>query len=330
MYLRSETSCWSARCCPEILLLLMMTALDMDCLPYYLMLGDCLDHMLLLMSLARPSTMMMMMLTMALTMVLTDPALAKFLHRSHDELPLVLPQPEMPQLPQQQHGCQDKLPLVLQTDDVLPQPEPGPDEQLLPLHSLAEGGLTMISLAWGGVVPRILLGEEDLATLRCSLAQQRSEAARISSGQGDLASLRCYSWAEGGESKTHQTVCSSVDAEESKTHCCSWIKGAETTAASLYGDYCSCAEGGDSGHCSCAEGGEITDHCCSCAEGGETTDHCSCAEGGETTDHCSCAEGGHIDCCSSSMATTLGLLWGRMEERKEIDEMTTYTKLPRH
>ena len=260
MYLRSETSCWSARCCPEILLLLMMTALDMDCLPYYLMLGDCLDHMLLLMSLARPSTMMMMMLTMALTMVLTDPALAKFLHRSHDELPLVLPQPEMPQLPQQ-HGCQDKLPLVLQTDDVLPQPEPGPDEQLLPLHSLAEGGLTMISLAWGGVVPRILLGEEDLATLRCSLAQQRSEAARISSGQGDLAtlrcslahqrgeaarislgegdlaSLRCYSWAEGGESKTHQTVCSSVDAEESKPHCCSWIKGAETTAASLYGDY---------------------------------------------------------------------------------------------
>merc|ERR1719429_358157 len=165
------------------------------------------------MSLAWPSTMMM---TMALTMVLTDPALAEFLHRihdelpylempqplhrSHDELPLVLPQPEMPQLPQQ-HGCQDKLPLVLQTDDVLPQPEPGPDEQLLPLHSLAEGGLTMISLASGGVVPRILLGEEDLATLRCSLAQQRSEAARISSGQGDLASLRCYSWAEGGESK---------------------------------------------------------------------------------------------------------------------------------
>ena len=190
MYLRSETSCWSARCCPEILLLLMMTALDMDCLPYYLMLGDCLDHMLLLMSLARPSTMMMMMLTMALTMVLTDPALAKFLHRihdelpylempqplhrSHDELPLVLPQPEMPQLPQQQHGCQDKLPLVLQTDDVLPQPEPGPDEQLLPLHPLAEGGLTMISLAWGGAVPRILLGEEDLA--HCDVLWHSREA----------------------------------------------------------------------------------------------------------------------------------------------------------
>jgi len=182
MYLRSETSCWSARCCPEILLLLMMmTALDMDCLPYYLVPGDCLDYMLLMMSLAWPSTMMMM-LTMALTMVLTDPALAEFLHRihdelpylempqplhrSHDELPLVLPQPEMPQLPQQ-HGCQDELPLVLQTDDVLPQPEPGPGEQLHPLHSLAEGGLTMISLAWGGVVSRILLGEEDLATLRC-------------------------------------------------------------------------------------------------------------------------------------------------------------------
>merc|ERR1712107_805543 len=48
------------------------------------------------------------------------------------------------------------------------------------------------------------------------------------------------------------------------------------------------------------------------------------------TDHCSWAEGGYTDCCSSSMATTLGLLWGRMEEMKEIDEMTTYAQLPRH
>merc|ERR1712107_617701 len=137
------------------------------------------------MSLAWPSTMMMM-LTMALTMVLTDPALAEFLHRIHDELPYL----EMPPLPQQ-HGCQDELPLVLQTDDVLPQPEPGPGEQLHPLHSLAEGGLTMISLAWGGVVSRILLGEEDLATLRCfwHSREARLQGSPLGRGTGHTAML---------------------------------------------------------------------------------------------------------------------------------------------
>merc|ERR1712107_130653 len=100
--------------------------------------------------------------------------------------------------------------------------------------------LLMMSLAWPSTMMMMLtmvLTDPALAEfLRCSLAHQRGEAARISLGEGDLASLRCYSWAEG------------------------------------------------------------------------------------------C----YTDCCSSSMATTLGLLWGRMEERKEIDEMTTYAQLPRH
>ena len=104
----------------------------------------------------------------------------------------------------------------------------------------------MISLAWGVVAARIFKGDEDLATLRCSLAQQRSVTERISHGQGDLVTLRC-----------------SLNQQRSLA---ARILHGQGDLATLQIDRCS---------------------------------------------------------CSSSMATTLGLLRGRMEERKEIDEMTT-------
>jgi len=182
----------------------------------------------------------------------------------------VLPRcPEMPQLPQI-HGCQDELPLEQLTYNVLPQPEPGQDEHTLLLISLAEGGLMMISLAWGVVAARIFKGDEDLATLRCSLAQQRSVTARISHDHGlrDLVTLRCSL----AQQRSVAVRILQGQGDLATPRRCSWPHRGET-------HYYSWAEGGNIHHCSCHL-------CCSWAEGGETN-HCllRCCSWAEECNH---------------------------------------------
>ena len=112
----------------------------------------------------------------------------------------------------------------------------------------------MISLLWGVVAARIFKGDEDLATLRCSLAQQRCVTARISHDHGlrDLVTLRCSL----AQQRRAAARILQGKGDLATPRCCSWPNRGEA-------HYYSWAEGGNTHHCSL--------RCCSWAEESATS-----------------------------------------------------------
>ena len=234
-------------------------------------------------------------------LMLTYLELPQQLHGCHDELPLVLPRcPEMPQLPQSR-GRHNELPLVL-PDRELPQPAPGHDELLDVLHSLAEGGL-LNSLAWGGVAARISQGERDLATL-------------YSPARRGVAKL--ISWAEGGRTTRRSSL-------GPRRGVAAMISRAGGDMATWRPRHSLGQQRGVAALDSRAEGDKATQSLL--VRRGVASHWPSPAWGHEDTHRYSRTEGGHLGTsyCSISMDPTLSLLRGRLGERREIDDLTTYT-----